>query len=176
MKSKKASHQPQSEPPATRLSPRNLQDLDSEMRPVQLAIARRAFEIFEARGCEHGHAWEDWFRAESELLRPVSVSMSESEDRISVRASVPGFEENELRIGIEPRRLTILGKKEMRAAETKGSKLEYIEWHPDQILRFIDLTTEVMPEGAVVQLHAGLLTFDLPKAAKHMVETVAAGA
>ena len=39
------------------------------MQEVQLAIARRAYELFEARGREHGHDWEDWFRAESELLR-----------------------------------------------------------------------------------------------------------
>jgi hypothetical protein len=44
------------------------------MQQVQLAITRRAHELFETRGCEHGHDWEDWFRADSELLRPVSVS------------------------------------------------------------------------------------------------------
>ena len=36
---------------------------------TQLEIARRAFELFEARGGEHGHDWEDWFRAESEVRR-----------------------------------------------------------------------------------------------------------
>ncbi|HEX4920984.1 MAG TPA: DUF2934 domain-containing protein [Candidatus Bathyarchaeia archaeon] len=37
------------------------------MQEEHLAIACRAYELFEARGCEHGHDWEDWFRAESEL-------------------------------------------------------------------------------------------------------------
>ncbi len=32
-----------------------------------LRITRHAYELFERRGCEHGHDWEDWFRAESEL-------------------------------------------------------------------------------------------------------------
>ncbi|MBI4537077.1 MAG: DUF2934 domain-containing protein [candidate division NC10 bacterium] len=32
------------------------------------AIATRAYELFLARGAEHGCDWEDWFRAESELL------------------------------------------------------------------------------------------------------------
>jgi hypothetical protein len=40
---------------------------DWEMQQAHLAIARRAYELFETRGCEHGHDWEDWFRAESEL-------------------------------------------------------------------------------------------------------------
>jgi hypothetical protein len=31
------------------------------------AIAKRAFELFVERGCEHGHHEEDWLRAEREL-------------------------------------------------------------------------------------------------------------
>ncbi|MGA7590058.1 MAG: DUF2934 domain-containing protein, partial [Candidatus Sulfotelmatobacter sp.] len=61
------------EPPATLLCPRSPDILKVEMQPVQLAIARRAFELFEKRGSELGHDWEDWFQAESELLRPVSI-------------------------------------------------------------------------------------------------------
>ena len=176
MKSKRASHQLQAEPPATLLRLQNPQDLNQEMQQVHLAIARRAYELFEARGCEHGRDWEDWLQAEAELLRPVSVSMWESEERISVRASVLGFAENELRVSIEPRRITILGKKQVSATETEGGKVEYIDWCPDQILQLIDLRTEVMPEGAIVELQAGLLMFVLPKAAKHEVETTAAAA
>ncbi len=37
------------------------------MQQERLAIARRAHEFFEMRGCENGHGWEDWFRAELEL-------------------------------------------------------------------------------------------------------------
>jgi HSP20 family protein len=175
MKSKKASQEQQSEPPAALLSLRNIEDLHWEMQQVQLAIARRAYELCEARGCEHGHDWEDWFRAESELLRPVSVSMSETDDRINVRANVLGFEGNELKVSLEPRRITILGKKEMSGTEKEGRKIEYIDWVPSQILQFIDLATDVIPEGSVVELQAGVLKFELPKA-KRKVETAAAAA
>ena len=30
-------------------------------------IRRRAFEIYEQRGCEDGHDMDDWLRAETEL-------------------------------------------------------------------------------------------------------------
>ena len=40
---------------------------DMERRRVHDNIARRAFELFEARGGEEGRDWEDWFRAEAEL-------------------------------------------------------------------------------------------------------------
>jgi hypothetical protein len=35
--------------------------------PTREAVAQRAFELFMSRGCEHGHALEDWIRAEEEL-------------------------------------------------------------------------------------------------------------
>jgi len=31
-------------------------------------IASRAYQIFEKRGRTHGRDWEDWFRAEQEIL------------------------------------------------------------------------------------------------------------
>ena len=58
----------------------------------------------------------------SEFLWAVNATKAESEDRISVRANVLGFEENELRVSIEPRRITILGKKETSATESDGGK------------------------------------------------------
>lgn len=35
-------------------------------------IARRAYELYEHRGGEHGHDWDDWFQAESEVRRGAS--------------------------------------------------------------------------------------------------------
>ena len=34
-------------------------------------IARRAYDLFLARGCEHGCDVEDWLRAERELTEPL---------------------------------------------------------------------------------------------------------
>ncbi len=176
MKAKKSPQAQQSDPLTKLLSLQNIEDLTWQMQAVQLAIARRAFELFETRGREHGHDWEDWFQAESELLRPVSVAISESEDRLSIRANVFGFEENELKIGIEPRRITILGNKETSVTESKGGKVEYIDWYPDRILKLIDLPMDVMPESSVVELQPGLLKFELLKAAKQEVEAVISSA
>ncbi len=40
----------------------------SAAAPTHEAIAKRSYELFLARGGEHGHADEDWARAEAELL------------------------------------------------------------------------------------------------------------
>ena len=176
MKSKSSSKQPVVRIPKTTLAVRDPESLRWQMQQVQLAIARRAYELFEARAQEHGHDWEDWFQAESELLRPVSVSMSETNEQISVRANVLGFEQDELSVGIEPRRLTILGRMEISAAGTEGSKLQNTGPYPDQILSLIDLQTDIRPDTSlqtdirpdtsVIESEAGLLKFELRKAAK----------
>lgn len=36
---------------------------------IRSTVARRAYETFERRGCEHGFDLDDWVAAEKELLR-----------------------------------------------------------------------------------------------------------
>jgi HSP20 family molecular chaperone IbpA len=172
MKSQRAA-KPKSDRPVVLLNPSNPADVQRKVQKVQLAISRRAHELFEARGQEHGHDREDWFRAESELLCPASVSMSESEDRISVRATVAGFDETELEVSSEPGRISILGEKKTSGTKAKGGTIGRTSANPDQILEVVDLATEVMPECAVVELQGGVLTFELPTAAKNKIGTAA---
>jgi HSP20 family molecular chaperone IbpA len=167
---------PKAEKPPSLVQPCDAEELRWKMQPVQLAIARRAYELFEKRNREHGHDWEDWFRAESELLRPVSIMTHESAERLSLHVNVFGFAENELLISVEPRRVAILGQKELVTAETGAGEIEYIDWYPDQVLRLIDLPIEIDPEGAVVELQTGMLKFELPKAAKQVTEAGVAAA
>jgi HSP20 family protein len=51
-------------------------------------LTHRAYELFEGRGRQDGHDLEDWFRAESELLNPVPVEISEADGQLIVRAEV----------------------------------------------------------------------------------------
>jgi HSP20 family molecular chaperone IbpA len=162
-------------PRAILITPRSPDEINWEMQQVQLGIARRAYELFLARGCKHGHDWEDWFRAEAELLRPVSLAIAETENHISIRANVLGFEDGELRVSIEPRCVTILGKKQTNVNDPEVGKVGYVDLYPDQILQRIDLSTEVSAEDSVVELQAGLINFELPRVPeKHGVATSAA--
>lgn len=163
----------ESDRPVVLLKPSNPADLQRKVQKVQLAISQRAHELFEARGQEHGHDREDWFRAESELLCPVSVSLSESKDRVSVYANVAGFEQTELEVSIEPSRISILGEKKTSGAKAKDETIGRTSAVPDQILEVVDLATEVIPERAVVQWQGGVLKFELPTAAQNKIETAA---
>jgi hypothetical protein len=46
----------------------------TELAVTHDEIAARAFELFLARGGEHGDDWGDWFRAEAELLKGREAS------------------------------------------------------------------------------------------------------
>ncbi len=159
-------------PPSILLQPCDPAAMQWEMQQVQLGIARRAFELFEARNREHGHDWEDWFQAESELLRPVSTAISETANRFSLRANVLGLSGDELKVSLEPKRVVILGGRAINPAGQKETPSA--DFYPDQILKVITLTSEIDPEGAVVELQGGVLRFELPKVKKS--ETMAAGA
>jgi len=41
--------------------------------PTHEEIARLAYCFWEARGCQAGSPWEDWFRAERELRQRIEV-------------------------------------------------------------------------------------------------------
>ena len=163
----------------TTSSPTSLRVVDPEMLLSRMnelydTIAQRAFQIFEQDGRQNGRERDDWFRAEQELLHPVHVSVSESDGTVRVEAEVPGFSPDELQVSLEPRRLTIAGKK-MNSRETKGKEEETI--YQDQcsceILRSIDLPAEVDPAKASAMLKNGILDLKLPKSAAQKPTKVA---
>ena len=172
MKSEKATKS-KSNAPGQRLDLWAPADLQPEVQKLQLVIARRAHELFEARGREHGHDLDDWLQAKSELLCPVSIAMSESKDRVSVRANVAGFDQNEIEVSVEPDRITIVARKKESTGKTEPLANERSGSHPDQVLEVIDLAIEVAPERAIVELQAGELTFELPVAPKNTIESAA---
>ena len=126
------------------------------------ALARRAYEIFDGNGRKRGHDLDDWFQAERELLHPVKVNVTETEGTLEVKAEVPGFNEKELEIGVEPRRLAITGKRET-SKEQKNGKVVYSENSSDQLLRIIELPAEVDATKAAATLKNGVLEVTLPK-------------
>jgi HSP20 family protein len=126
------------------------------------SIARRAFEIFASKGNGFGHDLENWFQAESELLHPAHVQMREHDGAVTVSAEVPGFEATDLEIKLEPSRVTISGKRETKEERKKGKTI-YQEQCANEILRIVDLPSEVDASKAEAKLKNGILEVRMPK-------------
>ena len=86
--------------------------LFDQMDKTFSALARRAYEIFERNGRVFGRDLENWFQAERELLHPVALNITETDEAFTVKAEVPGFTEKEIEVGVEQGRVTISGQRE----------------------------------------------------------------
>jgi HSP20 family protein len=144
-------------------TPNESQRLVDRMEKVYDAIARRAFEIFDSNGGGNGHDVSNWLQAESELLHPLHLEITESEDALNVKAEVPGFAAKELDIQVEGNRLTISGKRESTEQSTKGKTI-YSERCSQEVFRSVELPREVDGSKVNATLKDGILTIELPKA------------
>jgi HSP20 family molecular chaperone IbpA len=142
----------------------SVHELFEHTQDVFNLIARRAFEIFASRGHVHGNDREDWFLAESELLTPVKFHLSESGERLTARAELPGFHRQEIKVSLEPRRLSISGKTEPLENQ-KSEKHPHSHRHAQLMFRVIDLPCEVDLSKAKASFNDGRLEVVMPKAA-----------
>ncbi len=146
-----------------------------EMNRLIARIEERAFSMFEQRGEANGSAFDDWTRAESELVRTAQVNIDEKEHELLVRAEVPGFEANELSIQAEPEGLSIYGKSEKKKETREKGEPYYSEVSSNEIYRHVSLPSRVDADKVTASLNKGILEVKLPKAAaKKAVEVKAA--
>ncbi len=125
-------------------------------------IARRAYELFESSGFTHGHAHEDWLRAESEILLQTPVDVTETETGFTIRADVPGFREKDLEVRAAPRSLCITGKRQESSDQKEGTTI-YSERHTKQLFRVVGLPAEIDPDRVNATVSDGLLEIKLLK-------------
>lgn len=141
-----------------------VRDFFTDMEELNDRIAQRAFNIFQERGFD-GREWDDWFRAEAEILKPVPIEIRESRENYIVRAEVPGLDAKDLTIQAEPTSIYIHGKTEQRKEEKDGEQVTYSEVSAHELARRIDLPASINPEKASARLINGVLELTLPKAA-----------
>lgn len=134
------------------------------------AIERRAYEIFESRSCVSGHDKDDWFRAESELLKPVKVHIRESGDHLIASTELPELRPHEIKVSVSPCHLRISGTVEASEDENTGEaimhSLRYSLQPAEQIFHVLELPVEVDPANAKATLKDGKLEIVMPKAAQ----------
>ena len=142
-----------------------LTSLFDQMDETFNALTRRAYEIFDGNGRVLGRDLDNWLQAEREFLHPVALNITETGEAFTVKAEVPGFTEKEIEVAVETGRVTITGQRESSKEEKRG-KTVYAECRSDQILRIVNLPSEIDADKVTATLKNGMLELTLPKLAK----------
>ncbi len=132
-----------------------------DMNRLSEMISARAYELYEKRGRQDGHALEDWIRAEAELLGIVPCGILESPEQLEVDAALQGFGVDEIEIGVEARRVFIgikAKRKDLKDSESTDRLARF------SICRALDVPFEIIPEKVIATFKNGLLRLDLPRA------------
>jgi HSP20 family protein len=128
------------------------------------AIAKRAYAYFEERGRQDGPEIDDWLRAEAELLRSIPIDVSEANGRLKVRAEMPGFAAEDVKVSVEPLRVIISGSAET-TGEQKAEKSLYTEFRTNLAFRAFALPVKADPSNVTARLNDGILELSIAKAA-----------
>ena len=138
------------------------QTMFDKLAKITRETAEKAFEFFRKRDGDLGGPADDWFKAESDLLKPVPVEISETTDTIDVRAEVPGFKPEEIEVSIKDNLLFLSG--ESTSEEKKeGENTFYSERRSNRFCRQLVLPAEVEKENAKTRIEDGVLKMSLRK-------------
>src|SRR5580658_9857685 len=118
-------------------------------------VRDRAFNHFEQRGQIVGNDWDDWLRAEREVLWQPHAEMFENANAIVLRVAVPGFGPKSIQITATPHSLLIQGTEPHRHNGLED-RLHFCEFGQDLFRRF-DLPARIDPNRVFATLDKGIL-------------------
>lgn len=98
------------------------------------------------------------------------VNVEDREKEIAVTAELPGLEEKDVEVSLEPDSLTLKGEKKAEHEE-KGKSYYRVERTYGAFHRTIELPCEVETDKAEATFKKGVLTVTLPKSVRSQRET-----
>jgi HSP20 family protein len=128
-------------------------------------VRRRAFGLFEQRGCELGHALDDWLKAEHEVLGWPAAELAEKDMTYEVKITLPGFEPKEVQVSATPSEIIV------HAATKHEKKIEkenvlWTEFGSNDVYRRFELPEPIDLDKMSAGLDNGMLHIVAEKATK----------
>lgn len=118
-------------------------------------VRDRAFNHFEQRGHLVGNDWDDWLRAEREVLWKPRAEMFENGNAIVLRVAVPGFGPKSMQVTATPHSVLVQGT-ETHQHVGMEERLHFCEFGQCLFRRF-DLPTRIDPSSVSATLDKGIL-------------------
>ena len=138
-------------------------------------VERRAFELFEKRRCEAGHALDDWLKAEHELVGWPVAEMSEHADGYELQVRLPGLDAKHIHVTVAPQEIIVHSAPE-REKPVRNATVLWSEFEDPSLCRRFELPGPIDTGRVSTKLDKGVLTLFIPKGepAKPQEITVAA--
>ena len=97
-------------------------------------------------------------------MHDVSVDVSETDAEVVVTADLPGYEKNDIEVGVKDRQLTVEAERSHESEDRDADErfLRQERTH-QRVSRSVSLPTDVDENGATATYHNGVLTVTLPK-------------
>ena len=135
-----------------------------KMAEFTMETSRKAYDFFLERGNEWGSHFDDWLKAEMEIMRPTPLEIKETKNKINIKAAVPGFKADEIEISLKDDLLILSGETHME--ENKEDEKTFLnEWRSNRFCRQITLPSKVETDGVEAKLKDGILHLSLKKIA-----------
>jgi HSP20 family molecular chaperone IbpA len=137
-------------------------------------IRQRAFDNFQQRGQVVGNDWDDWLRAEREVLWKPHAEMFENSLAIVLRVAVPGFDAKSIQVMATPHSILIQGT-ETHHHEGLEARLHFCEFG-QRLFRFFDLPARIDLNMVSATLDKGILEIvaSIARRSREAQSTVAA--
>jgi hypothetical protein len=138
--------------------------MTDQASPLMQAIARRAFELHESTGSCHGRDRDDWYQAEQELTVLDAEILVETAG-LALMVQIPIEAENGTLIlaSISPWSILVVGVPDASTADG------YDQHDLRDLVRYISLPREVIPEEVTTSLDVHGLMLRLPIMLEHSV-------
>jgi HSP20 family protein len=127
-------------------------------------VRRRAFELFEKRGCSFGKDLDDWLNAEHEVLGWPKAQLAESKDAFEIQLTLPGFEAKDIEVTTKPGEISVHAAAE-DTRQTEEGEVLWTEFGSSEFYRRFELPQAADSDKVTASLDKGILRIKAPKGA-----------
>ena len=133
-------------------------------RPGPFTELQRLFDRMSKQFEETSHRWDrqEPFGVFSATGESMAIDLLEEPERFVLRCDIPGFDRDEVSIGLTDRTLVIDAKHE-REAEGRDESYHRRERPHRNLHRTVELPAEVDEDAVSASIDQGVLTIELPK-------------
>ena len=91
------------------------------------------------------------------------LDVSETDKAFEIQAEMPGVKNEDVKVAVEHRRVTIEGETKRESERREGESMLYTERSASKFMRSFMLPVDVDESGAEARMENGVLTLTLPK-------------